>query len=150
MLSSLSQSGATSKCQNENCWIATTAIVDGTIFVIAAHPFFLPTALCPSDEALRPDHGKPEFMSAWAALEHTDIPTPAYTTDESIEAVPDLGRGGLFIRSPYAELAHFLVVQKMLTRFRTLHNTMDGCRAQKFHPAASSRFRHDPCGLFGV
>ena len=23
------------------------------------------------------------------------------------------------------------------------------CRARKFHPAANSRFRHDPCGLFG-
>ena len=119
--------------------IATTAIVDGTIFVIAAHPFFLPTALCPSDEALRSDHGKPEFMRAWAALEHTDTATPAYTTDESIEAVPDLGRGGLFIRSPYAELAHFLVVQKMLTRFRTLHNTMDGAR--HMFPAALVAYR---------
>ena len=119
--------------------IATTVVVDRTIFVIAAHPFFLPTALCPSDEALRPDHGKPEFMSAWAALEHTDIPTPAYTTDESIEAVPDLGRGGLFIRSPYAELAHFLVVQKMLMRFQTLHNTMDGAR--HMFPAALVAYR---------
>ena len=119
--------------------IATTAIVDGTIFVIAAHPFFLPTALCPGDEALRRDHGKPEFMGAWACLEPTDTATPAYTTDESIEAVPDLGRGGLFIRSPYAELAHFLVVQKMLTRFQTIHNTMDGAR--HMFPAALVAYR---------
>ncbi len=108
--------------------IATTLIADGAIFVLAAHPYHLPTALCPDDEALRRDHGRPDFLSDWSCVHHTDTVVPAMTTRESLEAVPDLGRGGCFIRSPYAEVAHFLVVQKMLTRFGTIHNTMDAAR----------------------
>ena len=42
--------------------------------------------------------------------------------------MPILGRGGCFIRSPYAELAHFLVVQKMLARFDTIYTYMDAAR----------------------
>lgn len=43
--------------------------------------------------------------------------------------LPDMGRNGLFIRSPYAELAHFLVVDKMLGRFPRVHFVMDGDKA---------------------
>ena len=37
------------------------------------------------------------------------------------EAIPDAGHYGCMMRSPYAEVAHFLVVQRMLSRFKRLH-----------------------------
>ena len=108
--------------------IVTTVIVKRTIFVLAAHPFFLPARLCPDDKTLRDDHGRLDFETEWGSLAHASVSDPTLTTEKSIEAVPDIGRGGLFIRSPYAELAHFLVVQKMLTRFRTINNYMDAAK----------------------
>ena len=87
--------------------IVTALLADDAIFVLAAHPYFLPTALCPDDDALRRDHGLPDFEAAWSCVHHSDTAFPAYTTQESIEAVPDQGRGGYFIHSPFAELAHF-------------------------------------------
>ena len=44
---------------------------------------------------------------------------------ETVKGVPDVGRGGYFGTSHYPELAHFLVVRKMLSRFRTVHYFMD-------------------------
>ena len=85
--------------------IVTAVIVKRTIFVLAAHPFFLPARLCPDDKTLRDDHGRLDFETEWGSLAHASVSDPTLTTEKSIEAVPDIGRGGLFIRSPYAELA---------------------------------------------
>ena len=108
--------------------IVTTVIVKRTIFVLAAHPCFLPARLCPDDKTLRVDHGRLDFETEWGSLAHTSTSDPTLSTDKSIEAVPDVGRGGFFIRSPYAELAHFLVVQKMVGRFPTANCFMDGAK----------------------
>ena len=43
------------------------------------------------------------------------------------------------MRSPYAEVAHFLVVRKMLDRFETIHCYMDG--AKELYGAALVAFR---------
>ena len=103
-------------------------IVKRTIFVLAAHPFFLPAWLCPDDKTLRVDHGRLDFETDWGSLAHASGSDPTLTTEKSIEAVPDIDPSGLFIRSPWAELAHFLIVQKMLARFRTIHNYMDAAK----------------------
>ena len=108
--------------------IVTAVIVKRTIFVLAAHPFFLPARLCPDDKTWRDDHGRLDFETEWGSLAHASVSDPTLTTEKSIEAVPDIGRGGLFIRSPYAELALCLVVQKMLTRFRTIFCYMDAAK----------------------
>ena len=108
--------------------IATSMLVDKTIFVVAAHPFFLPERYCPSDVDLRPDRGRLEFEREWACLLHPGDSDPTLTTEGAEEAVPDLGRGGYFIRSPYAELAHFLVVQKLLSRSGAMHCYMDSAK----------------------
>ena len=73
--------------------------------MLAAHPFFLPARLCPDDKTLRDDHGRLDFETEWGSLAHASVSDPTLTTEKSIEAVPDIGRGGLFIRSPNAELA---------------------------------------------
>ena len=112
--------------------IVTAVIVKRTIFVLAAHPFFLPARLCPDDKTLRDDHGRLDFETEWGSLAHASVSDPTLTTEKSIEAVPDIGRGGLFIRSPLRRIwpkgGYCLVVQKMLTRFRTIFCYMDAAK----------------------
>ena len=109
-------------------FIVTTAIVKRTVYVVAAHPFFLPTAFCPDARALRRDYRRLDFETEWGGLLHESESDATMSTDEAVEAVPDIGRGGYFVKSPYAQVAHFLVVQKLLSRFRTMHNFMDGAK----------------------
>ena len=45
------------------------------------------------------------------------------------DGLPDVNHNGLFVHSPYAELAHFLVVDGMLCRFPRVHFFMDGDKA---------------------
>ena len=54
--------------------------------------------------------------------------------DDDDEDLPDISRGGYFICSPYAEAAHFLVVDKMLRRFNSVYYYMDAAR--ELYPAA--------------
>ena len=119
--------------------ILTAAPVGETIYVVAAHPFFLPKAFAADDETLAADRGRLDADSRWVSVLHPQTSDVTMTTDQNIEAVPDLGRGGYFLRSPYAELAHFLVVQKLLSRFRTIHNYMDS--AKDMFPAALVAYR---------
>ena len=50
------------------------------------------------------------------------------TVDNQIEDTPDIGKGRYFSISPYTELAHFLVVRKILSRFRKVYYVMDGSK----------------------
>ena len=109
-------------------FIVTTTLIKRTVYVLAAHPFFVPQAYCPDEHQLRTDHRRLDFDTDWGAFHHEAASDPTLSTNASIEAVPDLGRGGYFVKSPYAEVAHFLVVQKLLARFGTIHNTMDGSK----------------------
>ena len=52
-------------------------------------------------------------------------------SDDEVDASPDLadeGFQGQLVRSPYAEVAHFLVVNRMLARFGRRYHYMDGSR----------------------
>ena len=119
-------------------FIVSAIPIDGTIFVLAAHPYFLPKSLCPSIDACDADSG-PDCNSEWGCLFHSPPDSPDLPTSQRQKAMPILGRGGFFIRSPYAELAHFLVVQKMLARFDTIYAYTDG--AKEMYTAALVAFR---------
>ena len=58
-----------------------------------------------------------------------------------MDSLPDIGRGGWFARSPYMELAHFLTVRKMLSRFRKVYHYMDAQHVQS--EAALTAFADD-------
>ena len=102
--------------------------MDETIFVLAAHPYFLPKRFCPDVKDYRPDRYRLHFETEWGALHHPGSVDPMLNTEPRKKQRPDVGRGGFFIRSPYAELAHFLVVRKMLARFGTIHAYMDSAK----------------------
>ena len=121
--------------------IVTVAAVGGPAFVVAAHPYFLPMALCPDAATLTADRWRPPLETEWDALQHpfADDPGPGERADRLSSDLPDSNPDGYRIRSPYAELAHFLVVQKMLSRFRTIHSTLDA--ADGLLPAALVAYR---------
>ena len=109
-----------------------------SFFVLAAHPFFLPEDCCPELKELVEDGERPAFARRWEGIAHLLQGSLGETPDESMEASPDLSRKGCFMRSPHAELAHFLVVGKMLSRFRRVHFHMDGDKP--LHAAALVAF----------
>lgn len=118
-------------------YIVTAVPVGGTIFILAAHPFFLPDPLCPKDTDRDRDDPKlrMNFEREWDGLLHEGIARePGFTSKKAKEDYPEIGRGGYFIRSPYAEVAHFLTVQKMLSRFQTMYCYTDA--ASKLFTAA--------------
>ena len=108
--------------------IVSTLLRDKKIFILAAHPFCLPLELC-KDNAWLVDEGRPEYEREWASVLHPGTLFKERRTQAELDkTVPVLGRHGYFISPPYAQLAHFLVVQKMLGRFREIHCYMDGAR----------------------
>ena len=90
-------------------------------YVLAAHPYFLPGSLHQEIGSKAAGQGQAELHSDRACLEES------FRGDPSRHA-------GRFIRSPYAELAHFLVVRKMLERFETVHHYMHSA-SELFHAA---------------
>ena len=87
-------------------FVVSVVPIQGTIFVLAAHPFFLPDSLCPSWDAREADSG-PQIDTEWSGLLHSPPEHPDLSTRQREKGMPVLGRGGCFIRSPYAAAAHF-------------------------------------------
>ena len=109
--------------------IVSVLLADRKIFVLAAHPFFLPKRHCPGDKETRRDQDRFEFEREWTCVKHPGWKVaPRQSGADRMADVGELGRDGYFIRSPYAETAHFLVVQKMLSRFQVLHCYMDAAQ----------------------
>ena len=119
-------------------FVVSVVPIEGTIFVLAAHPFFLPDSLCPDPDAREADRG-PQINTKWSCLLHSPPDHPDLSTKQREKGMPTLGRGGCFIRSPYAALAHFMVVQKMLARFDRIYLYMDS--AKELYTGALLAFR---------
>lgn len=92
--------------------IVSAIAAGGSAYTLAAHPYFLPNGYHPDAGSSAAGRGRREFVPESGCL-------PDPFVGDSVH--PDGG----FIRSPYAELAHFLVVRKMLDRFETIHHCMD-------------------------
>ena len=120
--------------------VVTVASVSGANFVLAAHPCFLPRALCPPPATVQADRQRSPLESRWDAVQHPLHDEPDGNSGErKRRRFFDPNLDGYRIRSPYAALAHFLVVQKMLSRFRVIHNTIDA--ADGLFPAALVAYR---------
>ena len=95
-------------------------------FILAAHAGFLPKALCPDDRTLIGDMHTPAWRAAWDSVRHPYRLDLAAGVAEIRQGLPNIGRDGWFTTPFHTELAHFLVVRKMLARFRAVHHVMDG------------------------
>ena len=126
---SLKQYGDGPRFQLLNIIVSVLAL-EKTAFILAAHPAFIPEKELTDMQGLLPgiEFNRLGYMDVWDCLLHlspTDMSNMAKVFQEGL---PDIARGGYFIRSPYAEAAHFLVVQKMLSRFDKVYYYMDAAR----------------------
>ena len=111
-------------------WIVSVAELPDvrSYHILAAHPFFLPTSRCPDIDETDGDRNLPLWLRRWDAMEHLhQIKLDGFAIPP--DGLPDVSRNGLFVHSPYAELAHFLVVDGMLRRFPRVHYVMDDDKA---------------------
>ena len=122
----LKRLGGAGRFHNINVMMSVVAIKK-TYYVLAAHVDFLPDEYeyCPDDAALFEDYNRPKFGQAWNCLQHMFRRGDSESVMDAVKGVPDVGRDGYFGESHYPDLAHFLVVRKMLSRFRKVHYFMD-------------------------
>lgn len=126
---SLRRGGVYARFQNMNV-IVTVIRLEGTFFVLAAHPCFVGSDLVESDaRRLLEDEGAPVRERRWHWTAHRHRLEPPRKGRSLRERIPDVSRDGLFIPSPYGELAHFLVVRKLVRRFPLVHLTMDASKS---------------------
>ena len=135
---SLKRDGEAERFQNINVLVSVVE-TNRTHYMLAAHVVFLPDEYeyFPDEAALFEDYNKPKFGQAWDCLQHTFSGGPHQSVMEAVKGVPDVGRGGYFGASHYPELAHFLVVRKMLSRFRKVYYVMD-CSEQLYAAALTA------------
>ncbi len=126
---SLKQFGDGPRYQLLNIIVSVLAL-ERTSFILAAHPAFIPEKESTDMFGLLHDieFNRPGYMDPWDCLLHPGQIDISNILKALGEGLPDVVRGGYFIRSPYAEAAHFLVVQKMLSRFETVYYYMDAAR----------------------
>ena len=126
---SLKQYGDGPRHQLLNIIVSVLAL-ERTAFILAAHPAFIPES--ESTDILGMFSGvqlnQPSYQDPWDCLLHPGQIDISNFPKALKEGLPDIARGGYFIRSPYAEAAHFLVVQKMLSRFAKVYYYMDAAR----------------------
>ena len=120
--------------------IVSALALEKSYFLLAAHPFFLPRGkekeLAPGNYNIDPATGRPsvEITRKWHCLEHPmhrTITLGKKTTPEDLaakQADVSRARSGYYIEPAYAELAHFLVVDRMLSRFGRRFYYMDTSR----------------------
>ncbi len=115
-----------------------------TYFILAIHPFFLSEeyAMDTRQWFRQRQSGQPSYTDDWDCLWYPgQIDIQNIKTAIVKSEFPSIGRSGLFIRSPYAEAAHFLTVQKMLNRYDKVHYYMDAAR--ELYPAALCALAHE-------
>lgn len=103
----------------------STVSLEGTHYILAAHPHYLPAERCPErqDLVLERRHRVPPWASRWASLWHEFEPGR-----ERRAASPNVSLPGMFIHEHYAHLAHFLVIGKMLARCPRVYHYIDGSK----------------------
>ena len=107
---------------------------DRTYYVLAAHPGFLPESRAAHTrmllEILRTERRTPRHASPWDGLEHPLRVDGGKSAEDQFKALPNIGLHGLYVVPQYAELAHLLVVRKLLSRFPKVFHYMDGSKSQ--------------------
>ncbi len=101
-----------------------------TFHILAAHCGFLPGRLCEDDlDVLLADARRPH-AALWDCIAHAGTGGGRESAEEEMAGLPHIVKGGAFTASPYTELAHFLTVRKMLSRFPKVHHHMDAHHSQ--------------------
>lgn len=137
---SLQKPGVARRYQYLNIIISSVKL-EGSYFILAAHPDFLPEERCPDAMTMLHEMDKPPYIADWDCLQFSLGRKASGSVRALIRSLPDVGRKGYFMKPQYVEAAHFLVVRKMLSRFPKIHLYMDGSRSQ--FQAALMAFAND-------
>ena len=131
MQASLRRGGVHARFQNMNVVVTVVRLEEEkTFFVLAAHPCFVGSDFVESDaRRLLEDERAPVRERRWHWTAHRHRLEPPRKGRSLRDRIPDASRDGLFIPSPYGELAHFLVVRKLVRRFPLVHLTMDASKS---------------------
>ena len=120
-------------------WIVSVLDYKRTFYVLAAHPDFITADFLPKDLStpgpspfIDPATGGPcaEFARRWDCLEHpvhNKFSLPPKTAHKKKADLSRFGQG-FYIRRPYLDAAHFMVVRKMLSQFEKVCFYIDGDR----------------------
>ena len=103
----------------------STISLEGTHYILAVHPHYLPPPHCPKPDELVLERRLrvPAWASPWAALWHEFEPGR-----ERNAPSPNISLAGKFIHEHYAHLAHFLVVGKLLAQCPQVFHYIDGSK----------------------
>ena len=114
----------------QNLELVTSVVeLERTWYILAAHAGFLPKELCPDEDTQTGEFHTPVWRAAWDCVRHPYRVDLSASVKDIKKGLPNIGRHGFFTVPYYTELAHFLVVRKMLSRFRSVHHVMDGSTA---------------------
>ena len=111
--------------------IISVLAIKRTAYVLAFHPYFMPIKFGPPVDAEYydsktnlPDAG---FKELWDCIEHPAHVVFSFDPKKNVKRFPDVSRwgDGYYIRDSYAELAHFLVIRRMLRRYGRVYYYMD-------------------------
>ena len=125
---SMRRLGHTERVQNLEL-ITSVVEVEGTWYILAAHLGFLPKARCADAATLLGEMHTPAWQAEWDCVGHPYHVDLSGTVEDIESTLPHNGRQGFFSAPYYTEVAHFLVVRKMLSRFPSVHHVMDGSTA---------------------
>lgn len=110
-------------------------------FLLAIHPTFLPNEYCPDPMRLSEELTTPGYQDEWDCLQYGFGRGADATVEQTMSSLPNLGHKGYFTTPFYSEMAHFLVLGKLLSRFPKIHLYMDGSR--QLYSAALTAFAED-------
>lgn len=121
--------------------VLTVLSINGSYYWLAAHTSFLPEPHRPDQTTLFKELNTPWFLARWSCLQSGFGSDPFDKVETMISSLPDEGRHGSFGAAYYTELAHFLVVRKLLSRFPKLYFSMDN--SSQLYSAALTAFASD-------
>ena len=117
------------------------AVERRSFFLLAAHPSFLPDEYCPDPMRLFEGLSIPGYQDEWDCIHYGFGRGPDASVEDTMSSLPNIGHQGYFTKPFYTEIAHFLTVGKLLSRFSKIHLYMDGSR--ELYQAALTAFAED-------
>ena len=131
LMASLGRWGDTSRWQALPIAVSVVDLPQArTSHVLAVHPFHFPCEPSVSDDDdMYEDSRRPRREAEWDWVQHVYW-SASGTGFASGDELPNIGTRGFFMVPPYAHLAHFLTVRKLLSRFPVVHHYMDGDKEQ--------------------
>ena len=118
--------------------IVSVLATEPSPYILAIHPAFIPEnkSIDVMDMLAKADPKQVDYTDEWACLMHPGQIDIRDVRKAVREGLPDIARRGYFLHTNYAAAAHFLTVQKMLSRYEKVYYYMDAAR--DLYPAALS------------